>query len=277
MGCPLQAQENFVFQLFANNRRVAKDYDQQVKALVQRLQQRPHNPIEVIFSQGIKFQVFDLLGIGGQNVILDIGNNQALRIRKKKMQNFSYLAWLNPLSDKSIFIDSLGEFYRGYKALTQQGVPVVEVATVAGHENEFLIVEKVSIEFDYARYFESSFVENLSKEKLAQIDNDFLIFVKKTAQLRTVGDFRKNQLVYTKEHGWILIDFTSRLDFANQHSSNENIFEKNQLDNIKNMAVIQSYIPTEPFVVKPGLPERLREKTREIIQEVRNPSCRNLF
>ena len=80
--------------------------------------------------------------------------------------------------------------------------PIVKL--IAYEPQEFLLVEEVAIVLDYPQFlaeFAHSKYDRNFKPWLDLID-----FARKTAMFRLIGDFREDQLVYTRK-GWKIIDW----------------------------------------------------------------------
>lgn len=259
--------------LFNENGKIVQDYNKQVQRIIQAAKNNSL-PISIQFSHGLSFNVYSVFH-GNQNLILDIGD-QILRLRLSK---YTPLRFWNGLLNPAALIDSLNNYVSGYTKLKENGIPVPELKILPDHKKEFLMIEKVNIEFSYRDYLDTDFIKTLSPKNLFQIDNDFLIFVRKTAQYRNLGDFNSNQLVYTKNKGWVLIDFSNNHEMIQEGSIGGNVFEFDRYDKLSNLDAINSHFVRE-IIQKPGLPDHIKEKALQIIENERHRpilQCHQLF
>lgn len=260
---------DITIRLFKENGKIVSDYNKQVSKIKEYAKQN-QLPLVVQFSKGISYTVYSV-HFGNQNLILDIGNGKVLRIR---LSAYKPLRFWNALLNPASMIDSLLNYTSGYRVLKQYGIPVPELTILSGHEKEFLIIEKINIQFSYNDYLDPEFANNFQDSELSKIDNDFLKFVSKTAEFRNIGDFGSNQLVYSKDRGWVLIDFSNTHE--NYGGIGGNIFEYDRYDKLSNIDAIQGNTVRE-IIQKPGLPERIKTKVYDVIMKTRNRSLNLIF
>lgn len=250
-----------VIRLYKENGKPVSDYNQQIANILEANKQKKL-PIIVQLSQGLTVTVY-AVGHGNQNLIFDIGENRVLRIR---INLYRPLYFWKALTDPYAMIDSLDLYLRGHKELRREGIPVPELLVVPGRQREFLVLEKLNLEFLYADYLDPVFMSKIPAHEVEKIDRDFLEFAAKTAQFRNFGDFGGKQLGYTKNRGWVLFDFSNNHD--RETSIGGNVFEYDRYDEAVNKQAQYNPTPAE-IVNKPGLPQHLRYKVTELIESVR--------
>jgi hypothetical protein len=236
----------------------------------------------------LRFTVHNAFG-GSQNLLLDVGDGKLLRLRRRSHSNLSFFKYYISF-DASHLIDSLQVHLDGHKLLKDKNVPVPEVTSMKGYEKQFAIVEKLDIKFLYQDYVDGTL--RLTAEELKKVDVDFFDFVKRTAIFATIGDLRGDQLAYTNR-GWVLLDFTPNTDFITDRAS-PNVFQQSITDDATNSDLMNSTLRMREYVVKPGLPERIKGEVLKIIaaerssvsekdmendfqEHKKNNSCRFLF
>jgi hypothetical protein len=256
------------FVLYSDSGKINRNYDKTIQEILEHFKVNPAQPVTLKFSNGLDIKAQSFVGSGGRNVIFDIGDNKIIRLRTKRHRIFSINAIFNPLADKTVLSDSLYDYLAGYKTLEEQKVPLPALFNKHDHTNEFLILEKLNILFDYIDYLGAAQKSAISGISLEQIDTDFLRFAEQTASFRNIGDFRGDQLVYTAQKGWVLLDFSEDSILALPEGDG-NIFEKDAKDQALNYS-IQNYNEIKPLIFKPGLPKWIREKALQRIQIARN-------
>lgn len=239
-------------------------YDRQVKELVE-LAKSGVDDLYVQFSQNRTFKVLGYLGGGNQNYIFDVGGGQAIRIKKAR---FHFLSVFNPLSINAVIQASLSKFYQGMLIYENNGIETVKIDYQNSEFGEFILTEKLDIDFTYGDYLDPEFRKSLSMQDLEIVEQDLLVFAENSWRFRKIGDFNSGSLAYVRGRGWVLIDASHEYEPALTNQEG-NIFEMDDYDKYENMAAHDSPIPKE-VVNKPGLPEYMKESVRRRIAEQRS-------
>jgi hypothetical protein len=261
----VQAQE--AIKLYRAPGKAVRNYDSLISQMIKHFETEGAKSLWVEFSGDYKVLVKHIAGYGEQNVILEIAD-EVYRVRRVRLRLFA--PWLMFIPGKiGALIDSLEIFRQAHNFLSKLGIDIPFLETLAGHEGEFLKLEKIKYDFNYGSYLDRDFVRSLTIGELIEIDRDFLKFVATTAKLQRLGDFHSGQLVYKRGRGWVLLDFTTDSEFA-LDGGTENIFERNARDAAINYARTSGLEHFKELILKPGLPAHIRERALQIIQDVRS-------
>lgn len=234
------------------------------------------------------FRVEKLLGSGGRNLIfkaVHLETNQivALRIRTKipfigpiwKASLEFLLTCLNPFSQNRMhMIQSLREWNKAEKNLRQNGARVVPQYENITDDNEFVAMHLVTPIFGYEDYrqFDTDLNENSPDDlkfrenmlrhglTLEQIDQDFCKFVASFSAFSMVGDLRSDQIAYTLERGWSLLDMSDEAVTSTGNPA-DNPFEMTLMDRLTNSDGSRN--PMQKMIVKPGFPPRIEAFSRQ--------------
>lgn len=161
---------------------------------------------------GQTFISYGVLGIGGRNIIIDIGDGKALRIPKVsdiELQPFAGLRGLPPTgwTHPGEYITS---YLNGYRDLQNFGAQTVRVYPELSRPGLFAVIEKVDVLFNlndflhHQRGRNLSFGQNVSRD---QVLDRLVEFAESYWAFKKVGDFRAEQIAWTGER-WVLLDWT---------------------------------------------------------------------
>lgn len=264
----LQAQE-VGGRLFEDDGRAVNNYDSRVQNIIEHFEARGR-PIRVQFSKDVSFDVVACLGRGGQHVILDTGDGYVIRIRKEAFQPDSLLIYITSIGSDLRLVDSMENYWQAYLELARNNVNVPETLDIPEHRQKFLRQKKIDIEMDYDAYIQG----NSPKDLQDKMDAALLIFAASTSMFRNIGDFRGDQLVFTKSGEWMLIDFHKPHIYA-KSPADGNIFEMDWRDIYENLKPAWS---SAIMIEKPEMPYQLREQLLKVIKEARQKNgCGNLL
>lgn len=149
---------------------------------------------EVVFSNGARFTIEEILGNGQTTKVLALDSKTVLRIPLARLYEgkpAGYTWWIST-------------YLKGYSVLKEQGVPTPEVDLERSVPEEFVITSREKIEFTYEDYRDGKV--KLSPEQDAKVADNLVEFARRTWKFSLIGDQGERQLVYT-ERGWVLLDF----------------------------------------------------------------------
>jgi len=177
------------YQLFESPRRPHSQYNDFVKKITK--------GDVVIFSNGRKFKITEVLGPKGVSLILKTDANKVLRIP------IEIGFFRSPFNSNSVsyqeFIDMFG---RGYPLLQQEGV--VMVKQYDWQSREYVEVEYVSVQFTLDQFLEGKIPVDLATR--AKILGRLYQWMRGTWNLTYIADFNESQVAYDGER-WVLLDF----------------------------------------------------------------------
>lgn len=252
-------------------------YNRKMKKIMNHFDSGNKEALELVFSNGHKFTVYSILGRGDFfNVVFDIGNNQVLRVRQTKKQIFSFSFFM--LYNAPMF-DSFHAYKQGYNILKPMNLPLAESYFTNTNDHEFLVQERLEIDYFYTDYVYDDLRDDIPKEDLEKMDKDFIEFVKKTARLSLILDMRDENIIYSKRRGWVLLDFWDDIRKADSYEDS-NIFETSSFDHIETRArtlIKDGGGVAKPILSKPGLPRHIAAEAKKAIAQERlkyfKPSC----
>ncbi len=148
----------------------------------------------ITFSNDKRYMVDSVLGNGNTTRIFGVGNKGALRVAMH--------------DEDLVYID---EFWKGYVALRDHGVPVPRV--YFSRAGEFVLVERYQKIFSLHEFEESKFSlgEGTYGNALGAL-RTFVLLSKKFSELHDGSDNKEN-IVYTKS-GWLFVDWREKAFFA---------------------------------------------------------------
>lgn len=145
----------------------------------------------VIFGDGKKFKLGELLGSGENSHVYELADmpGQAIRI---------------PMKNKTSTLQ-FDSYYKGEKILKDNGVNVVEVKEF--HPGQYIVVNKVNLGTNA-----ETFVRNPLLQSNNQLMTEELVkFAESVDNFEYVGDFHTFQLGWDKDHNnWKLLDWSDR-------------------------------------------------------------------
>ena len=144
------------------------------------------NKAQLRFSQ-FTLPIIKIIAFGGINMIVEY-QNRIYRINQR----------VEAFEEKELYLETLH--------LLSPIIPIVKLLEV-GINNEYLVVEKLNIEFTLQQYF--LIRDRINSEEIKKIDLELLNFAKLTVSLVYVDDLHQNNIVYTSNKNWIVIDFIS--------------------------------------------------------------------
>ena len=165
---------------------------------------------ELTLPNGKTYQA-KYLGEGNATMMFDIGDDQVIRI-SKSTQTSGFGA--------KAFVD-------GYRQIKDGGVPVVKLID-ADVSNGYTIVQKLNIDPEvksFQDYIRNKDAGKYTPEQIKKIEEDFLAFSDKTYKYEYFGDFKSDQIIYTKDRGWVLADVVSGNKLYVDPNKNNTIFE----------------------------------------------------
>jgi len=143
---------------------------------------------QIVFSNERRFTVYRVLGEGGNTLVLDIGDGKALRLntRPSNYKQFS-LSW----------------YVEGYSKLKDSGIPIVKVFLEESLPSEYLVVEKIPVEFTLDQVLVEGFQSPYKTETLYEALLDFAMTTERYAG---IGDLKPAQIGWDGKK-WILLDW----------------------------------------------------------------------
>lgn len=149
----------------------------------------------LVFSDGTRHSIGKPLGSGNSARIFEIeGGQRAIRI---------------PKDSRPHLIEAINEGERGYKKLVRQGAPTVRVDR--WYPGEFAEMEKLTVEHTFLDFLgQDDFDLARPSKKL----REFFELARDTAHIALLGDFHAEQLAYTKERGWVILDWNEGFELA---------------------------------------------------------------
>lgn len=193
-----------VVSLFDTDGSAIKDYQNALKSIGE-------NSV-IQFPDGKTFNVKGILGQGESTIIFDLGNGKALRI-------FKYADRVSDTADISSMV-------LGSEEINRSDIPHARLLETDG--KTYAVVEKVDIDpqIGDARKFFSALNGNQPIDK--KVLDEWYVFSRKTAKYSFLYDLHPEQIVYSKDRGWVLLDY---LDGSRMYSGGKNsktIFDHDQ-------------------------------------------------
>lgn len=221
------------------------------------------------FTFSKEYQVGERLGRGNTTVIYELLNEpkKALRVpivyNNKKSQVRNGIN-LTPRPLRRSFIN--GTIW-GHKILKEAGVKVVEMHDY--RYDQFAIVDRVNGPsfFDFI-----SNLESYSESEKEKMFKGFVEFAKSTYLLEEIGDFNSTQVVFDKERGWVLIDWTKYSRWLEPGNSNNTIGRLAEEEEVVRLEISKPEL--RPII------EKLIKESVQAIYELRKErpfSCKNRF
>ncbi len=215
----------------------------------------------LVFSDGKEFTIKKKLGSGNTTAIFEVAGDLALRIPLRAGNFHQGLSWESVLDARdhgAIFLPYtfyITAFIKGQKLLSEHAVKVVKMDRYL--EAEYAVVEEVAALFTLKSYLEES--RGLMPEgRRNNIDSELIEWIKSAALLSEIGDFHREQLLYTDE-GWKLIDFTGDVR-ASVSQRDTSLFVLSFWDRVLSVMGRHNGL---------SLPSDLIERAKAAIQEVR--------
>lgn len=153
------------------------------------------------FSDGKRFEVREILGGRAQNLVIDIGDGRVLRIPSRVL----------PMRAMSGGTLSIALFFKGYLELKAAGVRVARVFEEESLPPEYVVEEKVPVEFLLSQFEKGEIPLDPERRKL--VEDKLVEFAKATWLYETIGDFDGTQLAWTGSE-WVLIDWNDQHFYA---------------------------------------------------------------
>ena len=171
-----------------------------------------------------KIPFYKIIAFGGANMIVEY-NNTVYRINQV----------VELFEEKELYVETMD--------ILNKIIPTVKIIEV-NRNLEYIIAEKLNIRFTLAQYFKmrKTIIENERK----YIDNMLVDFASLSYHLVYVNDLHENNIVYTEDKGWLVIDIISH-----DATKNDKIIEfydksTNLPENI--FSYFKDIIPTELYI-----------------------------
>ncbi len=226
-------------QLFDSNREPVKDYYQKIMNL-------KFGDL-ISFSNGVTFHYFGLLNPndGNQSFVIDIGENRVLRIPRITPETSNqnvYVAYDAPGGTYRYDVEEFSTNYkdpryrlfayeRGWENFQSWGIPTVNLNSAKSYLPEYIVQEKLNVIFSLVEYIQHldnpGQINSILNEKIKflrthqpdfkssadinfqTVEKEFFNFCKKTAPLKFATDLHAENIVYTEDRGWLVLDFGS--------------------------------------------------------------------
>lgn len=148
----------------------------------------------VVFSDGRRFQIQEFVGEGGTAKIFAIEPGVVMRIASSR-KNLRYA----------------DQYGAAISQLAKAGVPTPVIDQERTIPGENVILERVTVEYDYGSFAEWAKRGGNFPGYEAAVDG-LVDFAKRSAIFRGIGDLGHTNLVHTREKGWIALDALNYLD-----------------------------------------------------------------
>jgi hypothetical protein len=217
---------------------------------------------DLMFEGGQTFHVEHRFGAGMTTLILDIGNDELLRV--------PLYVTTHPLDQNPLLF--IVDFQQMQPELVANGVPVVEMVTEKIIPDKAVVVKKEKLEFSLEDFLKGRDGDGeklkLSKEDRKDLEKKLVQFARKTWMYERIGDFRTSEIAYNGTE-WLIIDI------GDDHYPHKMIED---LKTGKNIFSPYSRLKDEysmETVKAPQLPDKLYEKVKDAIKEERNAQRKN--
>jgi hypothetical protein len=189
---PVAERAPEAYHLFKPNGQFADDYDEILAKL-------KAGDI-LVFENGSRFVVLDpKLGHGNTTQIISVrpAKKSKTPIRAEKA------ALRVPVSKEAWARQFINKTQRGYRKLFKSKVPIVEL--LDHFDNQYALMEQVDVWFGFTDFLADHPIDLENPDRTTR---EFIEFVRKTAVFDRIGDFHSAQIVYTREKGWTILDWS---------------------------------------------------------------------
>lgn len=147
---------------------------------------------QVQFSDGRRFEVGSVLGSGDRSLVLLATSGSAYRI--------PFAVYATPGEEVAGYVDANA-------FLVAMGVPTVEI--LSSRAAEYVEVRREDIQFNFADFYgwiHGGVSPRASRASREQVENDLVEFAGKAAAVDHIRDLSDQNLVYTGDRGWRVLD-----------------------------------------------------------------------
>ncbi len=244
-------------------------YMKQIDLAVELLEQG-EDEVRFIFSENTSFTITKYLGGGGQSHIFETTDGSALRVRKNRFSLINF----NPL-DATKSMRAIDEYLDSNAFYATNDVKIAEVNFDKSRYGEYVISKRYNILYEFEDFLDfyrknKGIISIIPKGLFNTLKDDFLKLAESTWRFKQIGDLRSDQIVYTEEEGWIILDSTRDNTplTASERLSTENALVMNPRDKALNQATAHSP-GGGVLIMKPNLPKDLEAEVIEVIKQRR--------
>ncbi len=158
------------------------------------------------FSDGKEIKIGRLIGSGGTARIYEIADEPGRVLRIPKDYGYFDFNPAGPAYSRH-YTDFIDYTIEGVEPMKRAGVPMIEVFEHS--PKEYVIVERLPAQAVRLDQFIERRWKNNTPEVEQQMIQDLLEFARKTALLRSIGDFKAEQIAYVPGRGWVVFDWTN--------------------------------------------------------------------
>ncbi len=177
------------------------------------------------------FEVLSFLGKGNTTYVYEVrqqgrSGTFALRVPKKS----------GSFNSTYTYSEFISMTIKGYQLLEEQGVPIPKIYEY--YNENYILTERLYPQFTLTEFISNFETKSFSQTHKLTFDlakNSLADFLKTMSGFTKIGDFRFDQVVYDKEKGWVLLDWTDGHSLVNNYLNDKEPFLFNS-SNIMNFS-----------------------------------------